>query len=181
MDKAEEKKIMRREIRARKALLSAEERAAAAAVVTARVEALPEYSAARTILAYCAMPDEMPTAGLIERASVCKTVVLPVVNGDRLELRRYEPEHLRPGYRGILEPSEEAAIVSPDDIDLAVIPGMAFDAAGHRLGRGGGFYDRLIPQLHCPLVGICFSCQLVPSIPLEPFDRSLDIIVSEKD
>ena len=179
MDKSEEKKLMRREIRARKSLLTKEDKTAAAAIVTARIEALPEYAAAGTVLAYCAMPDELPTAELIARASACKTVVLPVVKGDVLELRRYEPGHLREGYKGILEPSDEAAIVSPADIDLAIIPGMAFDSKGHRLGRGGGFYDRLIPQLHCPLIGIGFACQLVPSVPVESFDRPLDLIISD--
>lgn len=179
MDKSEEKKLLRREIRARKSMLSDEEKTAAAAMVAARVEALPEYLAAHTVLAYCALPDELPTADIIARASACKTVVLPVVKGESLELRCYEPEHLKEGYKGILEPSDEATAVSPADIDIAIIPGMAFDAEGHRLGRGGGFYDRLIPQLHCPLVGIGFACQLVSSVPVEPFDRSLDFVITD--
>lgn len=178
MDKCEEKKLMRREIRARKSMLSEDDKAAAAAMATVRIEALPEYSAAHTVLAYSSMPDELPTSGIIAHASAAKTVVLPVVKGDTLELRRYEPEHMRTGYKGILEPSDEAMAVSPSDIDLAIIPGMAFDAQGHRLGRGGGFYDRLIPQLNCPLIGIGFACQLVPEVPVEPFDLPVDIVIS---
>ena len=180
MDKSEEKKLLRREIRLRKAAMSEAGKDAAAVSVAAQVEALGQYADAQTVLAYCAMPDEVGTAELIARAYACgKTVALPVVVGDCLELRRYDPSRLRPGYRGILEPSDEAERVSPAEVDLAVIPGMAFDPEGHRLGRGGGFYDRLIPQLHCPLVGICFSCQLVPSIPLEPFDLPVDLVISD--
>ncbi|MDO5443406.1 MAG: 5-formyltetrahydrofolate cyclo-ligase [Bacteroidia bacterium] len=180
MDKSEEKKVLRRGIRMRKASLDEAEKAAAAASVAAQIEALAEYADAQTLLAYCAMPDEIGTADIISRAYASgKTVVLPVVVGEKLELRKYTPAKLRPGYRGIMEPSDEAETVSPSDVDLAIIPGMAFDAAGHRMGRGGGFYDRLIPQLHCPLVGICFSCQIVPSIPLEPFDLPVDIVISE--
>lgn len=178
MDKCEEKKLMRREIRARKSMLSEEDKAAAAAMAAARIEALPEYSAAHTVLAYSSMPDELPTSAILDNALAGKTVVLPVVNGDSLELRRYEPEHMRAGYKGILEPSDEAAAVSPSDIDLAIIPGMAFDAEGHRLGRGGGFYDRLIPQLHCPLIGIGFACQMVSKVPVEHFDLPVDIVIS---
>ena len=180
MDKAEAKKILRREIRARKAEMAGDQKASAAAVIASRIEALPEFAAAHTVLAYCSMPDEAGTEVLIARMYGQKRIVLPVVRGDILELRLYEPSKLNTGYKGIPEPSDEADVISPDDIDLAIIPGMAFDYEGHRLGRGGGFYDRLIPLLHCPLVGICFSCQLVPDVPVEPFDRSLDIIISEK-
>ena len=180
MDKSEEKKLLRREIRLRKALMSDAEKASAAVSVAAQVEALVQYADAQTILAYCAIPDEVGTSELIAHAYACgKTVALPVVVGDCLELRKYDPAKLRPGYRGILEPSDDAERVSPSEVDLAIVPGMAFDPHGHRLGRGGGFYDRLIPQLHCPLVGICFSCQLVPSIPLEPFDLPVNLVISD--
>lgn len=181
MDKAEAKKILRREIRARKEEMTVEQKATAAAVIASRIEALPEYAAAHTVLAYCSMPDEVGTEILIASMHGQKKVVLPVVKGDALELRLYEPSKLKAGYKGILEPSDEADIISPDDIDLAIIPGMAFDSEGHRLGRGGGFYDRLIPLLHCPLAGICFTCQLVPDVPVESFDRSLTLIITDND
>lgn len=181
MDKAEEKKILRRLIRSRKAEMSEEQKLSAATMISSRIESLPEFAEAWTVLAYCALPDEVATAGFIARWCGHKRIVLPVVKGDALELRLYDPSKLRPGYKGILEPSDDAEVIDPADIDLAIIPGMAFDSSGHRLGRGGGFYDRLIPQLHCPLVGICFSCQLVPDVPVEPFDRTLDIVISEND
>lgn len=181
MDKAEEKKILRRQVRGRKAAMSEESKASAAAAVAARLEAMPEFAAAGTILAYSAMPDEISTAGFIARACGHKRIALPVVKGEELELRLYDPAMLKPGYMGILEPSDDAPVIPPEEIDLAIIPGMAFDSRGHRLGRGKGFYDRLIPLLHCPLVGICFSCQLVPDVPVEPFDRSLDIVITEND
>ena len=177
MDTNEEKKMMRRQIRTMKALMSDTQKAGEAAAVWDRIRALPEFAAARTVLAYSAMPDEVATDGFISRWSGIKEIVLPVVDGDRLILRRYDAAKLKPGYRGILEPSEEADIIPPEAIDLAIIPGMAFDEEGHRLGRGGGFYDRLIPQLHCPLVGICFSCQIVPSVPVESFDQPIDLVI----
>lgn len=181
MDKSEEKKLLRRGIRLRKAALDDSQKAVAAASVAVQVESLPEYADAQTLLAYCAMPDEIGTSEIIVRAyGRGKTVVLPVVVGETLELRRYDPAKIRPGYRGIMEPSDDAELVFPAEVDLAIVPGMAFDLQGHRLGRGGGFYDRLIQQLHCPLVGICFSCQLVPSIPLEPFDLPVDIVIIGK-
>ena len=177
MDTNEEKKMMRRRIKAMKAQMGGTQKAEEEAAIWKHVTALPQFVSARTVLAYSAMPDEVATDGFISLWSDIKEIVLPVVDGDRLILRRYDAAKLKPGYRGILEPSEEADIIPPEAIDLAIIPGMAFDEDGHRLGRGGGFYDRLIPQLHCPLIGICFSCQLVPSVPVESFDQPLDQII----
>ena len=179
MDVSEGKKLLRREMRIRKAALDGTEKEVAAASVAAEIVAMAEYAEAQTLLAYCAMPDEIGTSELISRSYACgKTVVLPVVVGESLELRKYDPSKLRPGFRGIMEPSDDAEPVPPAGIDLAIIPGMAFDAEGHRLGRGGGFYDHLLPQLSCPTIGICFSCQIVPEIPVEPFDTPVFTVIS---
>lgn len=179
MDIVEEKKRCRREIRARKAAMADERKADASRVITGRLEALPEYAGARTVLLYSALPDEVGTDALLSGSLGRKRVALPVVTGDTLELRLYDPDLMVPGYKGIPEPSGEAQVISPGDIDLAVIPGMGFDRAGHRLGRGGGFYDRLIPALRCPLVGICFECQILDSVPMDSFDSTVDTVITE--
>ena len=65
------------------------------------------------------------------------------------------------------------------DIDLAVIPGMAFDRDGHRLGRGKGFYDKLLPGIKCRKIGLCFSFQLADSVPIEPHDIVMDMVLTD--
>lgn len=69
----------------------------------------------------------------------------------------------------------------PATIDVAIVPGLGFTAAGHRLGQGGGWYDRFLPQLRadCVTVGIAFEVQIVPTVPLEPHDVSVDCVVTE--
>ena len=95
-----------------------------------------------------------------------------------MELRLFTGEaDLRPGAFGIMEPVGQL-VTDYDHIDLAVVPGMAFDACGHRLGRGKGYYDRLLPRLsHCYKIGICFDFQKVPSVPTEPTDIAMDEVL----
>ena len=97
--------------------------------------------------------------------------------GESLELRVYAPAHLSPGSFGILEPATGSLFTDYDRIDLAVVPGMAFDRKGNRLGRGKGFYDRLLPLLKAPKAGICFPFQLVEAVPVEPFDTPMDYVI----
>lgn len=180
MDIIEEKKALRREIRQRKAAMSDEGRQAASASILKVLEALPAFSDAGIVLAYSSLPDEVDTRELLKRWGERKVIVLPVVVGERLELRKYDGVHLKSGYRGIMEPSEDAEAVSPADIELAIVPGMAFDDAGRRLGRGGGYYDRLLPMLGCPKLGVCFRCQRVESVPVEECDIVVDSVLSER-
>lgn len=180
MDTVEEKKELRREIRRRKALMSDGERRAASCLILEALEALPEFREAGVVLAYSSLPDEVGTEELLKRWGERKVIALPVVVGERLELRKYDGVHVRAGYRGIMEPSEGAAEVSPSEVGLAIVPGMAFDGAGRRLGRGGGYYDRLLPLLSCPKVGVCFGCQLVERVPVEECDIIVDSVLSER-
>ena len=94
----------------------------------------------------------------------------------QLELREYDPLKLAPGAFGILEPGEDSALVDPSEIELAVLPGMAFDRCGSRLGRGKGYYDRFLACIEemgaqPELVGVCPYGHLLPDIPTEPHDR----------
>ena len=154
--------------------------AEASALIMKRLEQVPEFAAARTVLMYMSIPGEVQTAGFI--AQCPKRIAIPLVSGDELELRLYDPALLVPGYRGILEPSPQAARVDPSEIDFAVIPGVAFerkDGKVWRMGRGKGFYDRLLPRLHCPVWAAAFAYRLVSGLPLDPWDAPLDGIVTE--
>ena len=146
------------------------------------IGAMPQFAAARTVLLYASLPDEIPTAAALEKWEGAKTLVLPVVQGDTLVLRKYDPCRLEAGYKGIAEPDGSCAAVRPEDIDFAIVPGVAFDRIRMRLGRGKGFYDRLLPQLHCPCVGVALPCQIVDRIPADPWDVPLtNIAVAYSD
>ena len=145
------------------------------------LRALPEYRDARCVLTYMPMAGEVDCEALLAEAGPFRSFVLPRVAGDELELRLYDPALMVGGYRGIREPSESAPAAGPDDIDLAIIPGVAFDRSLMRLGHGAGYYDRLLSRLHCPVIGLCFNYRLVDAIPAEPWDRPVDILITERE
>ena len=177
-----EKNELRRIIRERKASHSAEDLAKMSEAVCRSLMNDGAWRAAGVVLLYHALSDEVDTDMLIRSAEMQnKTVLLPVVVGDDLELRLYEgKESLLPGPFGILEPMGP---VFPESkyhmIDFAVIPGMAFDSHCNRLGRGKGYYDRLLPRLiNAMKIGVCFPFQFIEAIPSEPHDVKVNEVVS---
>lgn len=168
---AEQKSLLRAEIRRLKKLQLPDDLQAWSAAICEKVMALPEWQSARTVLLYAALPDEVQTLSLQEEALACgKRLLLPVVQGDQLNLRFYT--HQTPMCKGsfnIDEPQGED-FLHYETIDLAIIPAMAYDREGHRLGRGKGYYDRLLPHLQCPLVGIVYPFQVLEKIPAETWD-----------
>lgn len=137
------------------------------------------FHSASTILLYHALPDEPDTTPILKEWSNKKKLLLPAVVGNELELRRYRSDsELRQGAFGIQEPTGEV-FSRYDEIDLAIIPGVAFTNQGKRLGRGKGYYDRLLPQLNKAYkIGICFPFQIVDNIPIEEHDVVMDNILS---
>lgn len=89
-------------------------------------------------------------------------------------------DDLEAGAYGILEPKKSCALVTAADIDFAVVPCLSFDRKGRRLGQGGGYYDRLLPQLHCPTVLICREQLMSPEVPVEEHDMRCTMLVTEK-
>ena len=144
----------------------------------------PRLVEAQTILAYYSLPDEVCTRQLIdELIADGKTVLLPkVLDAGRMELRRYTgPHDLTEGAYGIMEPVGEP-FTDYALIDIALIPGMAFDAAGHRLGRGRGYYDRFLNSQWSMvngqwLIGLCFDFQKVDTVPSDDHDIPVDIVI----
>ena len=139
-----------------------------------------ELSTSNIILLYSALPDEVPTQALMDDlVAQGKTVLLPRVINDRdMELRRYTgPQDLQEGAYGILEPTGER-FTDYDAIDVAIVPGMAFDAEGHRLGRGKGYYDRFLSRVpHLYKIGLCFSWQMVDHVPCDEHDIVMDEVI----
>lgn len=150
-----------------------------AADIFAQVEALPGFKAADTILVYWSIPGEVETHEFIARWHGTKRIVLPKVCGEGImELREYAPEYMQEGYRGIMEPSDSAPLVPASEIGFAVIPGMAFDRSGGRLGRGKGYYDRLLPSLICLKAAVAYGHQLVEEVPVEAHDVRMDMVIT---
>jgi 5-formyltetrahydrofolate cyclo-ligase len=151
----------------------------------ALVEAFPRlsgWSESRTVLLYVsAFPEEIRTERLLSLAcEASRRLVLPRVDlaEGRLRLHRVgDPRsELKPGILGIPEPLPGLPEVGPDEVDWALVPGLAFDERGYRLGRGAGHYDRLLPMMRpdCICWSIGFACQLVSALPVERHDIALD-------
>ncbi|MCR4995595.1 MAG: 5-formyltetrahydrofolate cyclo-ligase [Bacteroidales bacterium] len=176
------KASIRSEIKSRKARCADKERAALSQAVTSRLTNHPRWHQAQTVLLYHSLPDEVDTHALIRRAlSEGKKVLLPVVIRDELELRCLNVEdELHEGAFHIQEPTGER-FTNYTAIDLAVVPGVAFTSDGGRLGRGRGFYDRLLPQLKVGptyTIGLAWPFQMVDELPLEKHDIPLDEVIT---
>ena len=172
------KSELRKSIREQKRKYAADQLLSWSAAIISELERQKEFIEAKTIVAYCSLPDEVNTRDFINRWAGKKEIVLPVVKGESLELRRYSPEEeLIKGAFGISEPTG-TVVTDYFQIDLAIVPGMAFDKEGNRLGRGKGFYDRLLPHLTAYKVGICFPFQLVESVPTEATDVRMNAVIT---
>ncbi len=176
-DKAE----LRRLIRSLKSQVSPDEKSSRSESIIHQLETLHEFNEARVVLMYWSMSDEVQTHALVERWYGQKTILLPCVDGDDLRLRPYTgPECMVPGEQfGIGEPTGPEW-TDLNSIDLIIVPGVAFDAECHRMGRGRGFYDRLLKTTPmAKKIGLAFDFQIVDAVPVEPFDVKMDMVVSE--
>ncbi|MGM9620320.1 MAG: 5-formyltetrahydrofolate cyclo-ligase [Bacteroidaceae bacterium] len=140
------------------------------------------WQEARHILLYHPLPDEVDVTPLLHEAMrQGKRVYLPVVTGScSVEVRAWLPETvMHTGAYGIQEPQgEEISRKEYTEIDLAIIPGMAFDSRGHRLGRGKGYYDRLLTQMPgAYFMGVCFPFQILQEIPSEAHDINMQTVI----
>jgi 5-formyltetrahydrofolate cyclo-ligase len=184
----EQKRRIRRSILAVRRGLSEGDRLTRSRRVWGRVTTLAYYQRARTVLAYMAFAGEVLTDGLIRQAMASgKQLVLPMVRAERQDMALYRIDDLErdmiPGYHGILEPHpQRTRVLAPDRLDLVLVPGIAFDLQGGRLGYGAGFYDRLLSQLSrdIPTVGLAFDFQIIPRLPLQPHDIMLEVIVTDR-
>jgi 5-formyltetrahydrofolate cyclo-ligase len=162
--------------------LTGGERQQASEAVVARLLGMVELRRAHTVLLYAALSEEVDLAGMVGplRQAGARTL-FPRVRADELELvAASDLLTLQFGHRGVREPSGPA--IDPDVVDIALVPGAAFDPHGARLGMGGGHYDRLLPDLpeSTLRIGVCFACQVVPRVPREDHDEPVDLVVTER-
>ncbi|MFJ3704899.1 MULTISPECIES: 5-formyltetrahydrofolate cyclo-ligase [Streptomyces] len=182
-----QKAALRRELLAARRLLTQDDVGRTAAVLSASAQNLPELTEARTVAAYVSVGREPGTHALLDalRARGVR-VLLPVLMEDNdLDWALFEgAEHLVPAGRGLLEP--DGARLGPRavlDADAVLLPGLAVDGRGMRLGRGGGSYDRVLARLssagaHPALVVLLYDDEVVARVPEEPHDHPVDAVVT---
>jgi 5-formyltetrahydrofolate cyclo-ligase len=156
-------------------------------LIKERILSLPEFISSHAVLFYASFRSEVETSGMIkESIESGKKVLFPKVDRENKRLRLYEIKdisELSPGFIGIPEPSlTDERMMSPEDVDLVLIPGTGYDYSGNRLGYGAGYYDRLLSATEKKLfiVAPAFEEQIVDMIPAEEHDVKVDIIVTDK-
>lgn len=173
------KEDIRIRIKTQKSILSAEEKLQAAAAAFALLEKQAAFIMAEKILMYHSLPDELPTHSFIDKWSGKKSFFLPRVNGVNLDILPYDKSKLRLGAFQIEEPQgDETARI--EDIELVIVPGVAYDREGNRVGRGKGYYDRMLTSTKATKIGMAYDFQVVDSIDAEPHDVKVDLIITDK-
>lgn len=175
-----DKRALRREIAAQKRALSPAQIEAASADLTAQLLAHPLFRAARSLYAYLSYNQEVRTLPLIRQAQALgKRVAVPKVYGetDMRFLWLDDPSRIAPGAFGIPEPVDDGP-EADDPAALVLMPGLAFDPQGHRLGYGGGFYDRFLAAEPHPTIALCYAFQLLPRLETEAHDIPVDAVLS---
>ncbi len=172
----------RKQMRDLKRAGPAEENRRRSEVIMRRVEQSPLFAQAKVVLLYWSMADEVQTHAFVNRWYKDKVVLLPCVVGDDLVLRQYTgPECLVAGEQfGIGEPAGTPEWTALDKVELIMVPGVAFDSHGNRMGRGRGFYDRLLKSTpNAAKIGVGYDFQLLDTIPVEPHDVPMDCVITD--
>ncbi len=187
IDLAAEKKRLRDTIIATRGAMSLDARLAASAIIIDRVSALPQYSRAKVVLAYMGFGSEIATAALFARILADgKVAVLPRVDRATQSLALHSAlsvADLEMSKWGIAEPRADAPRISMREIEFVLIPGVAFDRNGNRLGYGRGYYDKLLVTADPALVRVAaaFACQIVARVPTDARDQKVATIITETE
>lgn len=176
----EQKKEVRKIIQQRKKQYSFEEKKAKSKIIFQQVEQWTEFQKADTLMVYWSMDDEVYTHDFVLKWFQTKTIILPSVKGDELELRVFRGmDDMTEGAAfGIKEP-KELYKKELDQIDLVIVPGVAFDRRNNRLGRGKAYYDKLLSKTNALKVGVCFDFQMLESVPVNQYDIKMDRVITD--
>ena len=174
-----DKRTLRKKIRAEIAKLSDEEKHTLSSQIFSTLGNRSEICEASVIALFIALPDEPQTTDFIEHLlHENKRVVVPRIEGE--EMNFYDiSEGVEVGAFGIMEPTSTTP-VEPSEIDVMVVPGVAFSLDGTRCGRGKGFYDKYLSHkgFRAHTIGVCYPCQIVKNLPTEEHDKMLDCVIS---
>ena len=181
------KRRIRQQIRQQLAAMDEMVRYTRSLAACKRLTSQGEFTEADVIMLFLAMPDEVQTvAAALSAWQMGKTVVVPKVSWEHLRMQPVEIKGLDTEMtvtqHGLTEPVEGQP-VPVEMIDLVVVPALAFDRSGHRLGRGAGFFDRFLSQPDCRALscGLAFHEQLVDTLPIEPHDHPVDMLVTDEE
>jgi 5-formyltetrahydrofolate cyclo-ligase len=190
-----QKRVLRDAVLAHRAALSARERVAASAAITAKLIAHPACARSRCVLAYASFGDEVDTTALLNHVLQSgKVLVLPRIDKSTRQLALHQVSALSDLVKGmwdIREPRAESPLAKLAEVDFVLIPGLAFDRHGGRLGYGGGCYDKLLSTASVNQVNAetpalarlsaAFSCQIVDTVPMTPHDIYIPTIITEDE
>ena len=174
-----EKSDIRRKIKALRTMLSDEDKNSAAEEVFEQLEKTAAFLLADKILMYHSLPDELQTIAFLKKWGSSKKFFLPRVNGVNLDILPYDQSRLELGSFQIEEPTGDD-LTDPAEIELIIVPAVAFDRNGNRLGRGKGFYDRLLQTTRATKIGVGYDFQLIEEIPAEPHDVPMDMVITQR-
>jgi len=184
------KELIRKEVLHLRNLINQETKKYKDRKINELLTGLPEFMQSHTVLLYASFRSEVETTGLIEHClTVGKVTVLPKVDSSLSQLRLYEIKDIKEiclGYFGIPEPDvSEHRSMKAEDMDLIIVPGVAFDKNCKRLGYGKGFYDKLLSEVRIQkpevrIIGLAYEEQIMESIPYESHDIRMDKIITDK-
>ena len=173
-----QKSDIRRKMKAMRSMLLDREKEMAAEEVFANLERTAAFLMSSNILMYHSLPDELPTRAFLRKWSGRKRFFLPRVNGVNLDILPYDESRLELGAFHIEEPTGDDT-VGVDEMEMIVVPAVAYDRRGMRLGRGKGFYDRLLATTKATKVGVAYQFQVYDELPSEPHDVPMDMVVTQ--
>lgn len=183
MDIQEKKQQLRKEIAALKKLYTPQELDNLSIRALELLEQTALFRQSACFAFYHAIPGEVQTKDFIEKWYREKKILLPLIVGNDLKLLHYQgKDSLQTGQFGILEPCPSCCPeVTEKEIDCIIVPGIAFDRRHNRMGRGKGYYDRLLNTVAAPKIGLCFHFQLRDEVPVDTFDQPMDYIVTDQE
>lgn len=179
----EEKKALRHTIRTKmRSEWTEEYRQTVSEQVCQQIETFLPFVRSHCVALYCALPDEVDLTVILERYQGDKRLLIPRVEGDDINFYSYQPEALitSDDYKILEPPADVEEAVDPAEIELILVPGVAFDLHGGRMGRGKGYYDRFFARCpHALRAAVTSSLQIVEQIPLEPWDVAMHYIITD--
>lgn len=178
--KIDEKNLLRKQVKAAKEIFSKTELDQMSDNVFALLEELPVFIAASNIFIYNSLPDEVQTMRFVQKWNDTKNFFLPVMKGDSLVFRKFHSHTtFSKASLNVLEPDGDD-FTDYSNIDIIIVPGIAFDVNMNRMGRGRGYYDRFLSGMDAIKIGVCFNFQLFDNIPSDIHDIKMDYIITDK-
>lgn len=172
------KSELRRAAKSAVRAISTETKQSRSSLIFKNILNLEPIKSAKVVALYASLPDEVCTDEIIAVLNTQKVVVLPRVEGSQMDFYRYRPEQMSVGAFGISEPQAEE-VIDPAEIDVIVVPGVAFTCSGKRCGRGKGYYDKYLSSVgfRATKIGVCFAEQITEDITTEPHDIVMDCVI----